>query len=108
MLRGSHDKAAGQNPLHLVSAWSSDARLGCQKQIAAKIIAGGGKYILALKANHSKLHAAVATAFTQAARRDLKVAGLRCHATEETSRGRTERRQYMIMPAPRRLPGDPH
>ena len=26
-LRGSGDKAAGRNPLHLVSAWASEARL---------------------------------------------------------------------------------
>ena len=87
-LRGSHDKAAGRNPLHLVSAWSSEARLtlgqiavdcksneitaipllldlldlggatvtidamGCQKEIAAEIIAGGGNYVLALSADH--------------------------------------------------------
>ena len=31
--------------------------MGCQKEIAAKIVAGGGDYVLALKGNHEHLHA---------------------------------------------------
>src|SRR5204862_7117447 len=33
---------------------------GCQKEIAAKIVQGGGDYCLALKGNQGNLHAAVA------------------------------------------------
>ncbi|MGH7622907.1 MAG: ISAs1 family transposase, partial [Gemmatimonadaceae bacterium] len=101
-LRGSGDKAAGKNPLHLVSAWASQARLtlgqiavdsksneitaiplllelldlkgttvtidamGCQKEIAAKIVEGKGDYLLALKDNQPTLHEAVAQEFTAA------------------------------------------
>ena len=140
-LRGSHDKAAGRNPLHLVSAWSSEARLtlgqiavdgksneikaipllldlldlkgaivtidamGCQKEIAAKIIAGGGNYVLALKGNHEKLHAAVADEFVKVIDAEYKVEGLKRWTTQEKNRGRLERRQYMILPAPQSLPG---
>src|SRR5216683_1472183 len=86
-LRGSFDTAAGKNPLHLVSAWASEARLtlgqvavdsksneitaiplllelldlrgaivsidamGCQKEIAKRIVARGGDYVLAVKGN---------------------------------------------------------
>ena len=109
-LRGSFDKAAGRNPLHLVSAWASEARLtlgqiavdsksneitaiplllelldlkgatvtidamGCQKEIAAKIVAGGGDYVLALKGNHEKLHEAVDEEFTAALEADVRPA----------------------------------
>jgi predicted transposase YbfD/YdcC len=140
-LRGSFDKAAGRNPLHLVSAWACEARLtlgqvavdsksneitaiplllelldlkgatvtidamGCQKEIAAKIISGGGDYVLALKGNHEKLHAAVDEAFTAALEANVRPPGLCRQVTTETNRGRQERREYIVLPAPRSLPG---
>jgi len=140
-LRGSFDKAAGKNPLHLVSAWASEARLtlgqiavdsksneitaiplllelldlkgatvtidamGCQKEIAAKIVAGGGDYLLALKDNHPTLYEAVCQEFMAALEADTPPAEIRRHVTVEISRGRKERREYMALPAPRSLPG---
>ena len=140
-LRGSFDKAAGRNPLHLVSAWATEARLtlgqiavdsksneitaiplllelldlkaatvtidamGCQKEIAAKIVAGGGDYVLALKDNHPTLHAAVAQEFATALEADAPPPEMRRHVTVETNRGREERREYLTLPAPKWLPG---
>lgn len=140
-LRGSGDKAAGRNPLHLVSAWASETRLtlgqvavdsksneitaiplllelldlkgatvtidamGCQKEIAAKIVAGGGDYVLALKGNQEKLHQAVDAAFTMALEAHVRPPGMCRHVTTETNRGRQERREYTVLPAPRSLPG---
>ena len=140
-LRGSFDKAAGRNPLHLVSAWATEARLtlgqiavdsksneitaiplllelldlkgatvtidamGCQKEIAAKIVAGGGDYVLALKDNHPTLHEAVAEEFTAVLEADVPSPGVRRHVTVETNRGRQERREYLALPAPKSLPG---
>lgn len=140
-LRGSGDKAAGQNPLHLVSAWASEARLtlgqiavdsksneitaiplllelldlkgatvtidamGCQKDIAAKIVHGGGDYLLALKDNHPKLHEAVAEEFAAALDAQRPPTKMRQQTTVETSRGRKERRTYVALPAPKSLPG---
>ena len=140
-LRGSGDKAAGRNPLHLVSAWASETRLtlgqvavdsksneitaiplllelldlkgatvtidamGCQKEIAAKIVAGGGDYVLALKGNQEKLHQAVDAAFTTALEAHVRPPGMCRHVTTETNRGRQERREYTVLPAPRSLPG---
>jgi predicted transposase YbfD/YdcC len=140
-LRGSFDTAAGKNPLHLVSAWATEARLtlgqvavdcksneitaiplllelldlkgatvtidamGCQKQIAARIVQGEGDYVLALKGNHESLFHAVADEFARAAEVDFDVPGLKRHVTVETNHGRKERREYYVMPAPRHLPG---
>jgi predicted transposase YbfD/YdcC len=140
-LRGSFDKAAGRNPLHLVSAWAGDARLtlgqiavdcksneitaiplllelldlkgttvtidamGCQKEIAAKIVAGKGDYVLALKENHPTLHTAVVEEFTAALEADVRPRGMRQHITVETNRGRQERREYIALPVPKSLPG---
>lgn len=140
-LRGSFDTAAGKNPLHLVSAWASEARLtlgqiavdsksneitaiplllqlldlkgatvtidamGCQKEIAAKIVDRKGDYLLALKDNHPTLHAAVAEEFAAAVEADARPQGMRQHTTVEISRGRKERRIYTALPAPKSLPG---
>jgi predicted transposase YbfD/YdcC len=140
-LRGSFDKAAGKNPLHLVSAWASEARLtlgqiavasksneitaiplllelldlkgatvtidamGCQKEIAAKIVDREGDYLLALKDNHPTLHEAVGQEFTAALDADTPPAEMRRQVTVETSRGRKERREYLALPAPQSLPG---
>jgi predicted transposase YbfD/YdcC len=140
-LRGSFDKAAGKNPLHLVSAWASEARLtlgqvaidsksneitaiplllelldlkgatvtidamGCQKEIAAKIVDGKGDYLLALKENHPTLYEAAVQEFAAAFDADMPPAEMRRHVTVETSRGRKERREYLALPAPKSLPG---
>jgi predicted transposase YbfD/YdcC len=140
-LRGSFDTAAGQNPLHLVSAWACDARLtlgqvateaksneitaiplllellnlkgttvtidamGCQKDIAAKIVEGEGDYLLALKDNHPKLCEAVEEEFHTALEAASRPRTMRRQITVEISRGREERRQYFAMPAPQTLPG---
>lgn len=140
-LRGSGDKAAGRNPLHLVSAWASEARLtlgqvavdsksneitaiplllelldlkgatvtidamGCQKEIADKIVSAGGDYVLALKGNHENLQAAVDATFTTALEASLRPTGMARHVTTETNRGRQERREYTVLPAPASLPG---
>jgi predicted transposase YbfD/YdcC len=140
-LRGSFDKAAGQNPLHLVSAWACEARLtlgqvatdaksneitaiplllellnvkgatvtidamGCQKEIAQKIVDREGDYLLALKDNHPKLSQAVADEFTAALEADVPPDNMRRHITVETNRGRQERREYYALPASRTLPG---
>jgi predicted transposase YbfD/YdcC len=140
-LRGSFDRAAGKNPLHLVSAWACEARLtlgqiatdsksneitaiplllelldlkgatvtidamGCQKDIAQKIVQGKGDYLLALKDNHPKLVQAVADEFAAALVADVSPPDMRRHVTVETNRGRQERREYYTLPSPRTLPG---
>jgi predicted transposase YbfD/YdcC len=140
-LRRSFDKAADRNPLHLVSAWATEARLtlgqiavdgksneikaipllldlldlkgatvtidamGCQKDIAAKIVDRGGDYVLALKDNHPTLHEAVEAEFTAALEAETPPAEMRRHVTVEKNRGRTERREYIAVSAPKTLPG---
>lgn len=140
-LRGSFDKAAGQNPLHLVSAWACETRLtlgqvatdaksneitaiplllelldlkgatvtidamGCQKDIAQKIVEHEGNYLLALKDNHPKLSDAVAEEFTIALEADVPPRQLRRQISMETNHGRQERREYYALPASPTLPG---
>lgn len=79
--------------------------MGCQKDIAQKIVDRGGDYLLALKDNHPKLSEAVSEEFTAALEADVPPRDMRRHVTVETNRGRRERREYFALPAPRSLPG---
>ena len=123
-LRGSGDKAAARNPLHLVSAWASEARLtlgqiavdsksneitaiplllelldlkgatvtidamGCQKEIAAKIVAAAATMCWRLKAITRSCSPTVDEAFTAALEARVRPAGMARHTTSETNRGR--------------------
>ncbi|OAI38708.1 hypothetical protein AYO40_01760 [Planctomycetaceae bacterium SCGC AG-212-D15] len=136
-LRGSFDTAAGQQPLHLVSAWASKARLvlgqvavdqksneitaipallelldlkgsivtidamGCQTEIAKAIRAQEADYVLAVKDNQPTVHQLIVDALDAdlgrrqpQARRWRKV---------ERNHGRTETREYVVLPVPETL-----
>jgi predicted transposase YbfD/YdcC len=79
---------------------------GCQKEIAAKIVDGGGHYCLALKGNQGNLHAAVVEHIEQLMADDF--AGcqpqiLECQ--EKKKHGRLDHYTYYQLPAPAELPG---
>jgi predicted transposase YbfD/YdcC len=74
---------------------------GCQKDIAAQVVAGGGDYVLAVKDNQPTLHAEVHQAFETAL--DTASPALRQHPSEETSHGRHERRAVWVLPAAQHL-----
>src|SRR5262249_50458818 len=76
---------------------------GCQKEIAAQIVAGGGDYVLAVKDNQPTLHAEVGQAFETALENDDP--RLRRHAAEETGHGRHDRRVTWVLPAGRHVSG---
>jgi predicted transposase YbfD/YdcC len=71
--------------------------MGCQKDLAQTIVAGGGDYILAVKANqptlHAEIQAAFATALTPPARSS------RLYTTEDQGHGREEQRTVQVLPA---------
>lgn len=129
VLRSSYNREDRQSTIHMVSAFASangmvlgqvktDAKsneitaipellalldmtgclisidaMGCQTEIAAKIVDGGGDYLLAVKGNQETLHRAVREAMSPLAREGSH------KATIEQSRGRTELREYHVMPA---------
>lgn len=140
-LRRSHDRQANLGPLHVVSAWASDAGVtlgqlatdeksneitaipqlleiidvedaivtidaaGCQKNIAAQIIAQKGDYVLALKGNQGNLFREAQMLLDDAIHEDL---GDRCvsrHVEVEQGHGRLEARRYYQLTVPRFLPG---
>ncbi|MBL8827845.1 MAG: ISAs1 family transposase [Planctomycetaceae bacterium] len=87
--------------LELRGAIISIDAMGCQKEIAQQIVAGGGDYVLAVKDNQPSLHQAIAEFFlTRHEQQDFKDFGCRQHITSERSRGRDETRTYYTAPLP--------
>ena len=81
--------------------------MGCQTEIAEKIIEKQADYILSLKDNHPKFHQAVRQMFEEEPAR--AAAGLkprdRVFMTHHTGHGREEERTYYQMAVPQNLPG---
>jgi predicted transposase YbfD/YdcC len=80
--------------------------MGCQKEIAAKIVEGRGDYCLALKGNQGSLHAAVAERIDTLLENDFagcEVQTLEC--AEGKRHGRVDRYIYHQFAVPRDLPG---
>ena len=79
---------------------------GCQKEIAAKIVDGGGDYCLALKGNQGNLHAAVAEHIEQLMADDFAGCEHQTLECQEKKRhGRIDHYSYHQLGAPRQLPG---
>ncbi|MDC0936346.1 ISAs1 family transposase [Pirellulales bacterium] len=72
--------------------------MGCQREIASKIVQGGGDYVLQVKGNQASLQAAIESSLTEADTAPSSESR-RC-TTQEKSRGRLETRNYTIMPLP--------
>lgn len=126
-LRRSHDRLTGQDAVHLISAWATDAGLalgqwvvpdhtneitalptvlqavalpgtvitldamGCQREVAETIVAGGGDYVLALKGNQTQLHADVRDFFVDGVATGF-AAPVDVAETLEKGHGRIEKR----------------
>jgi predicted transposase YbfD/YdcC len=74
--------------------------MGCQKEIAAKIVERGGDYVLTVKDNQPSLLSAIRDCFQQAIETDF--AGLKHDEfeTNERGHGREEHRSYQIITDP--------
>jgi predicted transposase YbfD/YdcC len=73
--------------------------MGCQKEIAEQIVAGGGEFVLAVKDNQPKLHAALQQHFEERHAEGRRGRGQH-HATREKGHGRKEERHYYHTPIP--------
>lgn len=72
--------------------------MGCQKEIAAKIIERGGDYLLTVKDNQPRLLEDIQEAFVQAL--DSGGPALDVHETTERGHGREELRRYHVIREP--------
>ncbi len=77
--------------------------MGCQKEIAKRIVQKKGDYVLALKGNHEKLHAAVREHFDALHEQDFEGSDCRRRQTSGSGHGRVERRYYYQAPLPKSL-----
>lgn len=78
--------------------------MGCQTEIAWKILDGGGNYVLAAKGNQPTLYQGLVKHFDAWLENDFAGVKVRYHQTEETGHGRHETRYYYLCPVPDDLP----
>ena len=77
--------------------------MGCQKEIATDIVQGGGDYVLAVKDNQPKLHAALHEHFLYLHETDFAEGNCRRRVTHDQAHGRDEERTYYQSPLPASL-----
>jgi len=74
--------------------------MGCQKEIAAKIVAGGGDYVLTVKDNQKHLREDIEACFIKAYDKDCQGIHYETYETVEKGHGRQEKRIYELIHAP--------
>lgn len=74
--------------------------MGCQKEIAQKVVDGGGDYVLAVKENQPHLLEDIQTCLTKALDSDLAGCAHDTFTTVERGHGRQETRSYLILIEP--------
>jgi predicted transposase YbfD/YdcC len=78
--------------------------MGCQKDIAKKIIEAQGDYVLAVKDNQPKLHEAIQEAFSDPRQTELMRMPHREHQTTDSGHGRKDERNYVLAKMPKDFP----
>jgi predicted transposase YbfD/YdcC len=74
--------------------------MGCQREIAAQIVAQGGDYVLAVKENQPKLHEEIAEFFSEQLEDDCRSVACRRFETHEKGHGREDDRYYYLAKLP--------
>lgn len=74
--------------------------MGCQREIAAQIVAQGGDYVLAVKENQRKLHQEIAAFFSEQLEDDCRSVPCRRYETHDKGHGREDDRYYYLAKLP--------
>jgi predicted transposase YbfD/YdcC len=74
--------------------------MGCQKDIARDIVAGGGDFVIAVKDNQPKLSDAIGTLVVKHLEGELEALKHRSHETNEHGHGRRDDRSYFVAQVP--------
>jgi predicted transposase YbfD/YdcC len=74
--------------------------MGCQKDIARDIVAGGGDFVIAVKDNQPKLAEAISALVGRHLEGDLEDLRYRIHETTDQGRGRVDERSYFLAKVP--------
>ena len=86
--------------LDLKGAFVTIDAMGCQKEIAQKIVDQGGDYLLTVKDNHPQLKEDLLACFERAYATNYQGVEYDWHQTEETGHGRHEKRLYEVIVEP--------
>ncbi len=78
--------------------------MGCQKEIAKKIVDAKGDYVLAVKDNQPNLHKATQEVFSDQRQDELLRMPHRQHATRDKGHGRNDERHYVLVKIPENFP----
>lgn len=78
--------------------------MGCQRDIAERIVEQGGDYVLAVKGNQPKLHEAVRDFFDENLEDDCRSIACRRFETHEKGHGRVDDRYYCLAKLPEDFP----
>jgi predicted transposase YbfD/YdcC len=78
--------------------------MGCQKEIARDIVAGGGDFAIAVKDNQPKLREAIEAYFDKHLESDLEDLKYRSLETSEQGHGRLDERSYYLTRVPSDFP----
>jgi len=90
--------------LELSGALVTIDAMGCQTEIAQKIVELGADYVLAVKRNQPTLHEGIAEFFDEQLEQDFAEVKVSRHHTREKGHGRQEERHYAVCPLPEDLP----
>jgi predicted transposase YbfD/YdcC len=71
--------------------------MGCQKEIAEQIVAGGGDYVLTVKDNQERLRQDIQATIEQALDGRLPPASVSQHESRDRGHGRQEMRSYVVV-----------
>ena len=74
--------------------------MGCQKDIARDIVAGGGDFVIAVKDNQPKLSTAIGGLVEKHLEGELEALKHRHHETDEHGHGRRDERFYVVVQVP--------
>lgn len=78
--------------------------IGCQTEIADRIVAEGADYCLAVKGNQPKLHEGIKAFFLAELEKDFADSKVSEYHSRETTHGRIDERSYFMCPIPKDLP----
>ncbi|AGA28358.1 ISAs1 family transposase [Singulisphaera acidiphila] len=79
--------------------------MGCQTEIAEKIVQGGADYVLAVKGNQPTLFEGIMNFFVGHMDDDFARVKVSRHETKDKGHGRIEHRTYYVCDVPEELPG---
>lgn len=77
--------------------------MGCQREIAAQIVAQGGDYVLAVKENQPKLYEEIDEFFSEQLEDDCRSIACRRFETHEKGHGREDDRYYYLAKLPEKF-----